>query len=90
MIHLWGWNEASLLAPGFAAILFGSAVAGFRHRAIQRWLAWLSVAMFVILIGVAVVLRAPGLGAMVGILWTVIASLTLAFARDVRPQSTTE
>ena len=90
MIHLWSWNSTSLFAPGFAAILFGSAVSGFRHRAIQRWLVWLSVAMLVILIGVAVVLRSPGIGAGVGFLWTMIASLTLAFARDDRPQFTAE
>ena len=87
MVHLWGWNADSLLAPGFAAILFGSAVAGFRHRAIQRWLAWLSVAMLVTLIGIAVLIG-PGLAAGVGFLWTVIASLTLAVARDVHPQAT--
>jgi hypothetical protein len=89
MIHLWGWNSASLVAPGFAAILFGSAVAGFRHGAIHRWLAWFSVLMLVMLLLIAVVLGAPGLGAGVGSLWTVVASLTLALRRDNRPRSTT-
>jgi hypothetical protein len=90
MIHLWGWNSASLVAPGFAAILFGSAVTGFRHGAIQRWLAWFSVVMLVILVVIAVVLGTPGLGAGVGSLWTVVASLTLAFSPGVSPRSATE
>ncbi len=87
-IHLWGWNSASLLAPGFAAILLGSAIAGFRHGAVQRWLARLSVVLFVIVILIAV-LGAPGLGGVVGLLWIVVASLTLAFERDTRPQTAT-
>lgn len=59
-IHLWGWNSASLLAPGFAGMLLGTAVSGFRHRATQPWFAWLSIVMLMIMVLIAVAVG-PGL-----------------------------
>jgi hypothetical protein len=52
-----------------------------------RWFAWLSVVMLLILI-LLFALSTPGLGAGVGILWIVIASLTLGLAGGVRAKAT--
>lgn len=82
VIHLWGWNSASLLAPCFGAVLLGSAAAGLRHSAFPRWLGRVSGGLFFILLFISVVLRTPGLGAFVGSLWVVVVSLALAFRRD--------
>lgn len=78
IILLWGWNSASLLAPAFGAVLFGSAWAGFRHAGLPRWLTWFTGIMFVILVVIGVVLQTPGLGALAGSLWFMVASVTLA------------
>jgi hypothetical protein len=86
VLFIWGWNSASLVAPGMAAILLGSAVAGFKYGAIPRWLAWLGVVLLVLLVVASLVLSAPGLGAGVGSIWTVLASVALAFGRGTPPQ----
>lgn len=78
VLLLWGWNSASLVAPGLAAIMAGAALLGLVSKALPPWLGWLSAASFGLLILIALVLGTPGLGAGVGMIWIVVVSIALA------------
>lgn len=67
--HLWG--AAAPLA--FGVLVATTAVMGFRHRAVSRWLAWLSA---VLAVGLLFPL-APWVAIMVFPLWVVIISVAL-------------
>jgi hypothetical protein len=78
VIVLWGWNSASLLAPPLAALVVASTVSAFRFGALARWVAWFGAVMVLALVATTV-LGTPGLGAAIGLLWMVVASVGLLF-----------
>jgi hypothetical protein len=74
---LWGWNSASLLAPPLALALTGTTVVAFSSTAFPKWYRWASLVLLGLLVLIAVVIRAPGLGIAPGMLWVFLTSFVL-------------
>jgi hypothetical protein len=74
---LWGWNSATLFAPPFALALFGTTLSIWSARAFPAWYRWACAVLFVLLLLIAGVLRAPGLAIAPGMLWMLLTGLLL-------------
>jgi hypothetical protein len=86
---VYGWNAASILAPPLGALAAASTVIGFRFAALPRWLNWISALLVAVMLGMAPF--APGLVAIVGLVWIALASLGLFMqtwrdGRGLRPR----
>lgn len=85
-IALWGWNSASLLAPGATAVLAGSTFNGFRHGGIPRPLAIFGLVILALALGVGGILGAPGLAAALSGIWMLAAAITLSWIEIRSPR----
>lgn len=72
----YGWNYFYVVSPALMALVASAAVIGLRFGALPRWLA--IVGLFSLLIPFV---AGAGMGAMVGLLWVLLASLVLSFAQ---------
>lgn len=81
----YGWNYFYVVSPALMALVASAAVVALRFGALPRWLAILGVLSLVVPFAAG-----AGTGAMVGLLWVLLASLVLCFAqfRAQPPQGT--
>ena len=77
MFVVWQWLSATLLAPGFLALLTGGTLGALSSRSAPRWFRWASVVLLVLVVLIAGVLEAPGLATAPGSLWVVLVSILL-------------
>ncbi len=75
-----GWNYFYVVSPPMLALVAAASVAGLRFGALPRWLAVLGLVMLVLPF-----IAGAGLGAMVGLLWVLLASVVLTIRAFRRP-----
>jgi hypothetical protein len=75
-----GWNYFYVVSPPMLALVAAASVAGLRFGALPRWLAILGLVMLVLPF-----LTGAGLGAMVGLLWVLLASVVLTIRTFRQP-----
>jgi len=75
-----GWNYFYVVSPPMLALVTAASVAGLRFGALPRWLAILGLVMLVLPF-----IAGAGLGAMVGLLWVLLASVVLTLRAFRRP-----
>lgn len=82
-----GWNYFYVVSPPLMALVAAASVVGLRFGALPKWLAILGLVMLVL----PLVLGA-GLGAMLGLVWILLASVVLTFKsfRDLGPAHSPE
>lgn len=68
----FGWNYFYIVSPPLMALVAAASVASLRFGGLPRWLAIVGLAMLVLPF-----VAGAGLGAMVGLLWVLLASLVL-------------
>ena len=68
-----GWNYFYVVSPPLMALVAASSIVALRFRALPRWLGILGLVMLVLPFVVG-----AGLGAMLGLLWILLASIVLA------------
>jgi hypothetical protein len=80
-------ESGSLLVPGLGALVAASTLAGFRYGTLPRWLTWFGVAIMLLMVPAATL--TSGVGAVLGSLWIIAASvaLFLRIGRAVPPTS---
>lgn len=81
---LWGWNAAALMSPPFALALFGTTFVTWSTQVFPNWYRWASTVLFVLLLLIAGVVRAPGLAIAPGMLWMFATALLLT-TRHIPP-----
>lgn len=81
-----GWNYFYVVSPAAMALVAASSVSALRFRSLPRWLSVLGLIMLV-----APFLAGAGLGAMLGLLWMLLASavLTVGYAPQDQPPAIT-
>lgn len=72
----YGWNYFYVVSPPLMALVASAAVVSLRFGALPRWLAILGVFSLVIPF-----VAGAGMGAMVALLWVLLASLVLSFGQ---------
>lgn len=75
-----GWNYFYIVSPPMLALVAAGSVAGLRFRALPRWLAIIGVVMLVVPF-----FAGAGLGAMVSLLWVLLASVVLTIRAFRQP-----
>jgi hypothetical protein len=80
MIFVWGWLSASLLAAPIGALVLSTTIASFRSGALPAWFRVFSLSAIALQL-TATITGAPGLAAVLGLLWIVVLSGTLSIIR---------
>lgn len=79
-----GWNYFYVVSPPLMALVAAASIATLRFGGLPRWLAILGLVMLVLPF-----VAGAGLGAMVGLLWVLLASIVLTVSRrDTRRHTT--
>lgn len=77
VLFLWGWNSATLLAAPLGALVFATTLASFRPGAFPIWFRWFGVLIVAVLL-VLTISGTPGLAAVAGTAWMMVASAALS------------